>query len=248
MIGMCFIAAPAVAQTTCTIADQNIETELSKIEGIRGGQYGSVRRDMRELRSAAMVLQSYGKTEACQALVSAMTDLLRQPAATLEMRGQQTTINKTAQTGSDSAATTTDTTGSTTSTDATAPNTSMGMSMADRRKGATAFFVNNAPMSASELIGSDVYGPDNDSIGEIEDLIVAGGDKPGFALISYGGFLGMGESRAAVPLRKLSMSSDGYVFTDMTADQLQKAPAISRDNRDWWSNTSWMSENDAYYR
>ena len=37
-----------------------------------------------------------------------------------------------------------------------------------------------------------------------------------------------GENRAAVPLDKLRISEDNYVFTDMTADQLQKAPGIPR--------------------
>src|SRR5689334_23081749 len=93
------VASPALSQTTCNISDQNIEAELSKVEGIRGGEFGAVRRDMRELRSAAMVLQTYGKTEACQAVVAAMTDLLRQPKATLEQRSRQgQTTNQSDQT------------------------------------------------------------------------------------------------------------------------------------------------------
>lgn len=126
--------------------------------------------------------------------------------------------------------------------------TSMGMSMEERRKTATGFFASDSPMSAADLIGSDLYGPDNDSIGEIEDIIVAAGSKPSFALISYGGFLGIGESRAAVPLDKLRISNDNYVFTDMTADQLQKAPGIPRASRDWWTDADWMSKNEVYYR
>ena len=120
--------------------------------------------------------------------------------------------------------------------------------MEERRKGAMAFFTNEAPMSASDLIGSDVYGPDNNSIGEIEDIIVSKGTKPSFALISYGGFLGLGESRAAVPLEKLRISEDNYVFAEMTAEQLQKAPGIPRGSRDWWTDSSWMTKNEAYYR
>jgi hypothetical protein len=254
LAAFCTFAGPALAQTTCNIADQNLESELSKVEGIRGGEFGSVRRDMRELRSAAMVLQTYGKTEACQAVVAAMTELLRQPKATLEQRsrqGQNTSVksdqtnlaeNTTTQTATDS------TTGSSTTENMTTGSTGQIMSMEERRKGATAFFTNEAPMSASDLIGSDVYGPDNNSIGEIEDIIVSKGTKPSFALISYGGFLGLGESRAAVPLKKLRISEDNYVFADMTAEQLQKAPGIPRGSRDWWTDTAWMTKNEAYYR
>ena len=206
---------------------------------------------MRELRSAAMVLQTYGKTEACQAVVAAMTELLRQPKATLEQRsrqGQNTTGKSNSTNTAENSTQGTETTSTTTSTETMSTGAGQVMSMEARRKGATAFFSNDAPMSASDLIGSDVYGPDNNSIGEIEDIIVSKGDKPSFALISYGGFLGMGESRAAVPLEKLRLSEDNYVFAEMTAEQLQKAPGIPRGSRDWWTDNNWMSKNEAYYR
>jgi hypothetical protein len=249
-------ASPALSQTTCNIADQNLEAELSKVEGIRGGEFGAVRRDMRELRSAAMVLQTYGKTEACQAVVSAMTDLLRQPKATLEQRSKQSTnqSSKTDNTQSTQTAsnnntqTATDATNTTGSDNMTTGTTGGIMSMEERRKAASAFFSNEMPMSASDLIGSDVYGPDDNSIGEIEDIIVAKGTKPSFALISYGGFLGLGENRAAVPLERLRISQDNYVFADMTAEQLQKAPGIPRGSRDWWTDSDWMAKNQAYYQ
>ena len=250
LAAMCALATPAMAQTTCNTTDQNLEAELSKVEGIRGGEFGAVRRDMRELRSAAMVLQTYGKTEACQAVVAAMAELLRQPKATLEQRSRQgnNTTNKSDQTSTAENTATQTATDSTSGSTVTETTGTTVMSMEERRKGATAFFTNEAPMSASDLIGSDVYGPDNNSIGEIEDIIVSKGTKPSFALISYGGFLGLGESRAAVPLEKLRISEDNYVFADMTADQLQKAPGIPRGSRDWWTDTSWMTKNEAYYR
>ena len=252
LVAMCALAAPASAQTTCNITDQNLEAELSKVEGIRGGEFGAVRRDMRELRTAAMVLQTYGKTEACQAVVAAMTELLRQPKATLEQRSRQgnNTAGKSDQTNTaenTATQTATDSTAGSTATETTG-STGHITSMEERRKGAMAFFTNEAPMSASDLIGSDVYGPDNNSIGEIEDIIVSKGTKPSFALISYGGFLGLGESRAAVPLEKLRISEDNYVFAEMTAEQLQKAPGIPRGTRDWWTDSSWMTKNEAYYR
>lgn len=80
------LAAPSVSYAACTITDEKTEQELSKVEGISSGDFGSVRRDVRALRSAATILQRYGKDEACQQVVATMSDLLRNPKASLEMR------------------------------------------------------------------------------------------------------------------------------------------------------------------
>jgi hypothetical protein len=225
------LASTSVSFAACNIADKNIEGELSKVEGIRTGTYGALRRDVRELRSAAMVLDRYGKDDACQAVVTAMTDLLKDPKASSELGNKQGT-----GTGD----------GSTTTTETTQPAGST--TMEERRKTSVSFSDRKGAMSASELIGSDVYGTDNDSIGEIEDIVVTKSNEPAYALVSYGGFLGMGENYAAVPLSKLMISEDRYVFANFTAEQLQQAPAISRGDKDWWTNDEWRKKNDAFYQ
>jgi len=45
LVGLWVFAGPVLAQTTCNVGDKNTEAELSKIEGIRGGEFGAVRRD-----------------------------------------------------------------------------------------------------------------------------------------------------------------------------------------------------------
>ena len=75
--------------------------------------------------------------------------------------------------------------------------------MDQRRTTSVPFMEQKNPMSAADLIGTDVYGTENDSIGEIEDVIVSPDNKPSYALISYGGFLGLGENQAAVPVAAL---------------------------------------------
>lgn len=52
---------------------------------------------------------------------------------------------------------------------------------------------------ASKLIGSAVYNDQNQQIGSIDDLIVAPDSKVAIAVISVGGFLGMGSKLVAVP-------------------------------------------------
>src|SRR5687768_15290764 len=96
-----FLAAPSLSYAACTITDQKIEQELSKIEGIASADFGNVRRDVRTLRNAATVLQRYGKDEACQQVVATMSDLLRNPKASLEMRNKSMTSATRGQAASD---------------------------------------------------------------------------------------------------------------------------------------------------
>lgn len=277
-----FLAAPSLSYAACTITDEKIEQELSKVEGIASGDFGNVRRDVRTLRNAATVLQRYGKDEACQQVVATMSDLLRNPKASLEMRNKSMTSSQTgalqqqstqapaATTGEQAVSTTTQqpatTDNQTTATAeqpaatqpqsdpqttaSTDPATSTGtapMTMEQRRTTSVPFMERKMVMSAAELIGTDVYGTNNDSIGEIEDVIVSPDNKPSYALVSYGGFLGLGEEQAAVPIAALRISPDRYVFIPMTAEQLKAAPKLQRGTADWWTNENFRAQNDQYY-
>jgi hypothetical protein len=279
------LAAPSLSYAACTISDEKTEQELSKVQGISSGDFGDVRRDVRALRNAATVLQRYGKDEACQQVVSTMSDLLRNPQASLDMRNKSMTSRQQSaatrgQVGSDaeqsasasnqtsateqqpaatnnqsasteqSAVPTTETKSDPQTTGSTTPpasNDAAPMTMEQRRTSSVPFMERKNPMSAADLIGADVYGTDNDSIGEIEDVIVSPDNKPSYALVSYGGFLGLGENQAAIPVAALRVSPDKYVFIPMTADQLKAAPKLERNTADWWTNENFRAQNDQYY-
>jgi sporulation protein YlmC with PRC-barrel domain len=86
---------------------------------------------------------------------------------------------------------------------------------------------------SSKLVGASVYGPDNKSIGSIDDLILdqKGGIKA--AVIGVGGFLGVGQKDVAVPFaalhvqRKANSSSIDKITVSYTKDQLTKAPKFA---------------------
>ena len=94
------------------------------------------------------------------------------------------------------------------------------------------------------LIGSDkvegtaVYGADDNKIGTVQRVMI---DKVSgqiaYAVISFGGFLGMGEEYYPMPWSKLDYDTDlGGYRVDVTEDQLRGAPKFSRST-DWdWSN------------
>jgi sporulation protein YlmC with PRC-barrel domain len=244
--GLAMLLAPSAAFAACTLGDANAEKELSQIEGINSGDYGAVRRDARELRSAALVLQRYGKDDACTQVVTAMNEMLRDPAASATMRNSATAPAAPADGAAapaDSTAQAPAATGDQTAAIPAAP----GMTMDQRRTGAVPLAERKAALSASELIGTDVYGPDNNSLGEIDDIVVSPDNTPAYALISYGGFLGMGEEQTAVPVNSIRFSEDNYAFVNFNADQLKAAPKFQRGTSDWWGNEQWRKDNETYY-
>jgi sporulation protein YlmC with PRC-barrel domain len=83
---------------------------------------------------------------------------------------------------------------------------------------------------SSKLVGTSVYGPDNKSIGSIDDLILDQKGDIKAVVIGVGGFLGVGQKDVAVPFdalqiqRKQNSSSIDKVMVTYTKEQLTNAP------------------------
>jgi sporulation protein YlmC with PRC-barrel domain len=90
-----------------------------------------------------------------------------------------------------------------------------------------------AQWRGSKLIGTSVYGPDNKSIGSIDDLIVDGNGQIKAAVIGVGGFLGVGQKDVAVPfsalhvMRKANSSAIEKITVTYNKDQLKNAPKFA---------------------
>lgn len=83
---------------------------------------------------------------------------------------------------------------------------------------------------ASDLIGMNVRGPSNESLGEINDVVLARDGRVVGAVIGVGGFLGVGEKDVAVPFQQVEMvrGSDAgdHVVLRKTKDELKAAPTF----------------------
>lgn len=103
----------------------------------------------------------------------------------------------------------------------------------------------------SELIGRDVDNQ-SDHLGEIEDIYIDDQGRLGFAAISYGGMLGMGDSTSVVPFNALTprMSEDDFLLQASEAelkatginDQLRPGlnqAAIARINKQYDAQPYW---------
>ena len=82
---------------------------------------------------------------------------------------------------------------------------------------------------ASNYMGKTVYGPNNERVGDVNDILI---DRTGTAtaiVVGVGGFLGMGEKNVAVPFTSIQMNQrDGRdeLHMNVTKGDLEKAPAF----------------------
>ena len=105
---------------------------------------------------------------------------------------------------------------------------------------------NHQLISSEDVEGTHVYGVDGKKIGEIDHLMI---DKISgrvtYAVISFGGFLGLGHSHYPVPWAALKYDPNlgGYI-TGITEEKLKDAPAFSDDA---WSDRSWEAQVHKHY-
>ena len=71
---------------------------------------------------------------------------------------------------------------------------------------------------ASKLVGVNVYGTDNQKIGDINDVLVDRDGNAKAVVIGVGGFLGMGEKNVAVPFKSLQWQNEGRSTSGGTAN------------------------------
>jgi len=76
----------------------------------------------------------------------------------------------------------------------------------------------------SKVVGSTVVNEANETVGTIDDLIVTPGEKVPFAVLSIGGFLGMGTKYVVVPYSSLEVHDKKMVLPGATKDSLKSLP------------------------
>jgi len=106
------------------------------------------------------------------------------------------------------------------------------------------------PLHAADVVGADVRNMENDDLGEIEDVVMSSNGDTSYAILSHGGFLGMGQKQIAVPWRQLKVTDSGEspVFVlNVSEEVLDNAPSFDRDTWSEIDNTEWRKLNDAYY-
>lgn len=83
-----------------------------------------------------------------------------------------------------------------------------------------------------KLIGKDVYGANNQKIGEVDDVVLdQSSSKVNAILVDVGGFLGIGAKTVAVPVADIRAEGDRVVASSMTKEQAKDMPEYKKDDR-----------------
>ena len=93
-------------------------------------------------------------------------------------------------------------------------------------------------ISSDKVEGTSVYDPQGSKIGSINRLMIEKiSGKVAYAVMSFGGFLGLGTDEHTIPWDKLSYDTTvGGYRTDITKEQLEGAPTFYRDSDYNWSD------------
>ena len=89
-------------------------------------------------------------------------------------------------------------------------------------------------MSADDLEGSYVYGANDETVGEIDTLLIGDNGKIDRVVINVGGFLGLGEKPVAVTFDELQVlknveGDDVRIYIDSTEERLESQPEYQGD-------------------
>jgi hypothetical protein len=76
----------------------------------------------------------------------------------------------------------------------------------------------------SKIVGSTVVNESNETVGTIDDLIVTPGGQAPYAVLSVGGFLGMGTKYVVVPFTSLKIVDKKMVLPGGSKDALKALP------------------------
>lgn len=106
-------------------------------------------------------------------------------------------------------------------------------------------------LSASTMIGDDVRNRTGEDLGTIEEIMLdVNSGRIAYAVLSFGGFLGLGDKLFAIPWQALTLDTEEHVFVlDISQEALEDAPGFDEDN---WPNTmdgdnAWLVEVYDYY-
>lgn len=104
-------------------------------------------------------------------------------------------------------------------------------------------------LSAASLTGDRVRNQAGEDLGKVEEIML---DVPtgqvAYVVISFGGFLGIGDKLFAVPWRALSLNERDHTFLlDVDRRQLEEAPGFDRDHWPDMADPSWTEQMDDFY-
>lgn len=94
---------------------------------------------------------------------------------------------------------------------------------------------------AKTVIGSSVVNANYEDLGTIQDLVLdAGAGRIAYAVLSFGGFLGLGDKYFAIPWNAFDFHlAEKRIVLNVDKELLEKAPGFDKDNWPNMADTTW---------
>jgi hypothetical protein len=104
-------------------------------------------------------------------------------------------------------------------------------------------------LTAKTLIGNPVKNDSEENLGTIEDFMLdLRTGKVAYAILSFGGFLGMGDKLFAVPWKAMTVDMIDHVFRlNVPKERLKQAPGFDKDNWPDIGDMTWQQRVFGFY-
>jgi len=104
-------------------------------------------------------------------------------------------------------------------------------------------------MAASTLEGDDIVNEQGEDLGTLKEIMI---DVPtgriAYAVLSSGGFLGIGDKLFAIPWNALRMDPPNHRFIlNIARERLAEAPGFDKDNWPTMADQQWAMDVHSYY-
>jgi sporulation protein YlmC with PRC-barrel domain len=104
-------------------------------------------------------------------------------------------------------------------------------------------------MAASSLDDTKVITSDGEDAGKISEIMLdVRSGRVAYAVLSSGGFLGIGDTLHAIPWNALTLDTDEKCFrVDIAAERIKDDPGFDKDHWPAMADTTWGSSLHEYY-
>jgi sporulation protein YlmC with PRC-barrel domain len=102
---------------------------------------------------------------------------------------------------------------------------------------------------ATDLMGKKVINSANENLGKLEDIVVdASSGRILYGVLSFGGFMGMGDKLFAIPWESLELPADAKnLVLSVSKDRLKNAEGFDKSQWPNFADEAWATQNYKYY-
>jgi len=104
-------------------------------------------------------------------------------------------------------------------------------------------------LSSSTICGDEVVNSAGETLGEIKELMIdCESSRVSYAVLEFGGFLGMGTKLFAVPMQAIKLDTENKRFVlDVNKERLENAPGFDKENWPDFADTTFAGSVHDYY-